>query len=150
VSPALESPATLEALHAAMCRASIAEAFFFARRQPEAKQKAMLEQLIHITLSAPPGADCSERNMELVNLPFNAREEGWFEAYLDTGKGRSLQSARGTLAMRKIGTARYAEVVSQWKGPAGRKINELNWDVLKQGLADGMGTQNAEQLRARE
>ena len=127
-----------------MSMASVTEAFYFARRQTDENRKVLLEQLISSVLSAAPGPETANRSVELVNLPLSAEEEHWLEDYLSDGKGKSFQSATGTLTMRRIATARYQDALADWKGPAGRKINGLNWEALRLGLADGVGSHQNE------
>ena len=127
-----------------MSSASVTDAFYFARRQTDENRKELLERLVSSVLSAAPGPETANRSVELVNLPLSAEEEQWLEGYLSDGKGKGFQSARATLTMRRIATARYQDALADWKGPAGRKINGLNWEALRLGLADGVGSHQNE------
>ena len=138
VSPIVESSSVLQALLAVQCRASITEAFYFTRRQAENQHRILFERLISAALSPGPGPRCGARSVELINLPFTTAEEAWFEEYLSKGKGRTLSGAKETVTMRKLATARYEDALASWKGPGGRKIDGINWETLKYGLADGM------------
>ena len=138
VSPALTSLKLLEALFSAVCRVSVTEAFYFSRGQTEGTQKYLFEHLILLVLSRPRGEDRAQKSVELVNLPFNGQEESWFEDYLVNGKGKMLQGAKDTLLIRRIGIGKFREALADAQGPSGRKIDGLNWEVLKFGLSDGL------------
>lgn len=139
VSPVLTSPKSLEVLFVCICRASVTEAFYFARRQSEAMQKHLLEMLISFVLSNSRGAERASKSIELVNLPLTEQEELWFEDYLSNGKGRTLKGAKDTMTMRGIGSGRFRQVLNDKKGPTGKKIDGVNWETLKEGLANGLG-----------
>lgn len=132
-----------------MSRSSVTEAFYFSRRQTDENRKRLLEQLVYSVLSAPPGPDSADRSVELVNLPLTHEEDNWFEDYLVNGNGKIFQGARGTVTMRRIATARYEEALADWKGPAGRKINGLNWETLKFGLQDGIRSGQMDKLHVK-
>lgn len=127
-----------------MCHGSVTEAFYFSRRQAESSQKHLLEQLISYVLSNTKGDDRAARSMELVNLPFNEQEENWFEEYLGTGKGKMLHGAKDTVTIRRIGTGRFKEAIADGDGPSGRKIDGVNWEPLRHGLAEGLASRNVE------
>lgn len=54
--------------------------------------------------------------MELIYLPFDAEEEGWFEEFLTEGKGRSIPRAKDALRVRAIATGRGGALVDQGSG----------------------------------
>lgn len=128
-----------------MCQASVTEAFYFSRRQAESTQKHLLEQLISYVLSNTRGEERAAKSMELVNLPFNEQEESWFEEYLGTGKGKMLHGAKDTMTIRRIGTGKFREAIADEKGPSGRKIDGVNWEALKSGLANGLASRSIEE-----
>lgn len=145
ISPVLTSLRPLEALFFVMCQASVTEAFYFSRRQAESTQKQLLEQLISYVLSYTRGEDRAAKSLELVNLPFSQQEEDWFEEYLGAGEGKMLHGAKDTVTMRRIGTGRFREALADVNGPNGRKIDGVNWEALRLGLAAGLASRSVEE-----
>ena len=143
MSPIIESWSVLQALLAVQCQASITEAFYFTRQHAENQHKILFERLISAALSTGPGPQRAARSVELINLPFTASEESWFEEYLSKGKGQTLSGAKETVTMRKLAMARYEDALASWKGPGGRKIDGLSWETLKYGLTDGIRSRPA-------
>ncbi|OJD13639.1 hypothetical protein AJ78_05920 [Emergomyces pasteurianus Ep9510] len=149
VSPPLASPKALNAYFALLCRTHITEAFYFTRKQPSpTSHRDLLEQLILFVLSATkPGEVRAKRAMELINLPFNAEEETWFEGCLLTGKARNLQGAKDTVMMRRVATGRLQDLnCGDLESLGGRKIDGLNWDDLRKNLrasSSGLGSSAA-------
>lgn len=74
----------------------------------------------------------------MVNLPFSAEEEEWFERYLLKGDGRLLKKGKDTLMMRKIGTGKFNEFWSV-EGVSGRTYGGIEWNVIGGGIQDGLG-----------
>lgn len=99
----------------------------------------LLEQLVGFVHSGVSGKTRSERGVELVNLPFNEEEERWFEEYLSSGKGRTLQGAKDTVMMRRIAIGKITEAFQDKAGSNRGQLNGLNWDVLKGSLEKGAG-----------
>ncbi|OAX85476.1 hypothetical protein ACJ72_00155 [Emergomyces africanus] len=149
VSPPLASPKALNAYFALLCRTHITEAFYFTRKQPSpTSHRDLLEQLILFVLSTTkPGEARAKRAMELINLPFNAEEENWFEECLLTGKARNLPGAKDTVMMRRVATGRLQDLNSgDLETLGGRKIEGLNWDDLRKNLrasSSGFGSSAA-------
>ncbi|KAI9757042.1 MAG: hypothetical protein M4579_003611 [Chaenotheca gracillima] len=137
VSPTLSSPKALDALYTALSRASITEAFYFARGHDEQTHCRLLEHLIHESLTFLRGEERANRAVELINQPFTEEEEGWFIEYLTSGKGKTLHGANDTVMMRRIATGNFAAIVEESKGPTGRKMDGLNWEIIKEGLVHG-------------
>ncbi|KAI9778169.1 MAG: hypothetical protein M1816_004253 [Peltula sp. TS41687] len=148
ISPVLTSLRPLEALFSVLCQASVTEAFHFSRRQAESTQKHLLERLISYVLSNTRGEERAAKGMELVNLRMNEQEERWFEEYLGTGKGKMLHGAKDTMTIRRIGTGKFREAIADDKGPSGRKVDGVNWEALRLGIADGLTSQDIEELWA--
>lgn len=99
----------------------------------------LLEQLLGFVHSGVPGELRSERGVELVNLPLNEEEECWFEEYLLSGKGRTLQGAKDTVMMRRIAMGNITEAFHDKAGSNRGQLHGLNWDVLKDSLQKGAG-----------
>ncbi|KAG5287135.1 hypothetical protein I7I48_02991 [Histoplasma ohiense] len=138
VSPPLATPKALNAYFALLCRTHITESFYFSRKQPSpSSHRDLLEQLIVFVLSATkPGETRAKSAMELINLPFNAEEERWFEDCLLTGKARHLPGAKDTVMMRRVATGRLQDLsAGGLEALGGRKIEGLNWDDLKKNLS---------------
>lgn len=138
VQPALTSTQALESLYSAIARTSVTEAFYFCRGQQEYAQRHMFEMLISLVLNNSSKDTAADRSMELVNLPFTAEEEGWFEEYLSNGEGRTIPKASDTLMMRKLGTGRFAESLAV-EGTSTRAIGGMNWKTLLLAVEDGLG-----------
>jgi hypothetical protein len=138
VQPALTSTQALEGLFSAIARTSVTEAFYFCRGQQEYAQRHMFEMLISLVLNNSSHDTVADRSMELVNLPFTAEEEGWFEDYLSNGEGRTIRKASDTLVIRKIGTGRFTESLAV-EGLNVRAIGGLDWNTLSDGVQDGLG-----------
>ncbi|KAF2278391.1 uncharacterized protein EI97DRAFT_492868 [Westerdykella ornata] len=132
---------------------SVTETFYWIRARPEQEQRVLLEVLVKETLDrhawdeeeeAGEGQDGAatysreERAVELVGLPFTEEEEEWVESYLTEGKGRTLRGAADTVQMRRIATGRLEKVVAEGMAK-GRKYEQVNWEVLRDGIKRGLG-----------
>ncbi|KKZ65444.1 hypothetical protein EMCG_08716 [[Emmonsia] crescens] len=136
-SPPLATTKALNAYFALLCRTHITESFYFARKQPSpSSHRDLLEQLILFVLSSTkPGEARAKRAMELINLPFNAEEESWFEECLLTGNAKHLPGAKDTVMMRRVATGRLQDLNrGDLEALGGRKIEGLNWDDLRKNL----------------
>ena len=58
--------------------------------------------------------------------------------FLNEGKGTTLYGAKDTLMMRKIAKGHFRDAIDFESKLSGRKIDGLNWDVLREGLHKGM------------
>lgn len=72
--------------------------------------------------------------MELISLPLDTNEEGWFEESLLRGSCRTLHAAKDTVMMRRLATGRLENLSTDLESLSGRKVDGLNWDVLKQSM----------------
>lgn len=70
--------------------------------------------------------------MELINLPFDAKEEECFEEVLLKGNARALQGAKDTVMMRRLATRKLDNLSTELESLGGKKIDGMNWDNLKQ------------------
>lgn len=138
VQPALTSTQALEGLFSAIARTSVTEAFYFCRGQQEYAQRHMFEMLISLVLNNSSKETVADRCVELVNLPFTAEEEEWFEEYLSNGEGTQIPKAADTLMIRKLGTGRFTESLAV-EGMQGRRIGGLDWKILSAAVEDGLG-----------
>ncbi|MCJ1308621.1 hypothetical protein MMC25_002274 [Agyrium rufum] len=142
VSPPLSSSLkTLTALFTVYCRASIPEAYLFARSFPSENHRALLEQLITF-VHADAGGDLRvSRAEQLIGLPLDEEEEGWMEDYLKEGKGRGLFGAKDTLIMRGLARGERGDwVLGLVESMRGKKVDGLSWDVLGEGMRAGYGS----------
>jgi hypothetical protein len=121
-----------------MARTNVTEAFYFCRGQPEYTQRHMFQMLVSLVLNNSSAETIADRSVELVNLPFTAEEDAWFEDYLLRGDGRALKKGKDTLMMRKIGTGSFAQSLSL-KGINNRPIGGLDWGTLSGAVEDGLG-----------
>lgn len=98
----------------------------------------MFQMLIALVLNNSSAETVAERSVELVNLPFTAEEDAWFEDYLLRGDGRALKKGKDTLMMRKIGTGNFTQSLSL-KGINNRSVGGLDWGTLSGAVEDGLG-----------
>lgn len=102
--PVLHTSDALSLLFDAITQTSVTEALYFSRTYPESTRRQLFEQLISIVLGSPAEGT---RLKELVGLPFDGVEEGWFSEYLTTGEGRKLKLAANAAETRLIVTGRH-------------------------------------------
>ncbi|KAF2122442.1 nuclear pore complex assembly-domain-containing protein [Lophiotrema nucula] len=133
-----------------MADRSVTDTFYWIRGRPEHEHKQLLEILVEETLEQHSVTrninqkyTREERAMELVNLPFDDEEEQWVEAFLTEGKGRNFHAAKDTVIMRKIATGRLSAAADDGH-LRGKKHENLNWEVLKDGLRRGLGPRGDE------
>ncbi|KAH8590855.1 nuclear pore complex assembly-domain-containing protein [Bisporella sp. PMI_857] len=138
VQPALTSSQAVESLFSAISRTNVTEAFYFSRAQQPYAQRRMFEMMISLVLKNSPKDTIADRSVELVNLPFSAEEEGWFEEYLLHGQGRSIRNANDTVMMRRVGTSNFNGSLDL-KHRGGRAIDGLDWTKLSEAIQDGVG-----------
>jgi hypothetical protein len=98
----------------------------------------MFHMLIALVLNNSSAETVADRSVELVNLPFTAEEDSWFEDYLLRGDGRALKKGKDTLMMRKIGTGNFTQSLSL-KGINNRSVGGLDWGTLSGAVEDGLG-----------
>jgi len=138
VQPALAGTQAIESLFSAIARTSVTEAFYFCRGQQEYAQRHMFEMLVALVLHNSSSCTIADRSVELVNLPFTAEEEAWFEEYLLHGEGRTMRKASDTLMIRKIATGRFAESLAV-KGINAHEIGGMDWNTLSIAVEEGLG-----------
>ncbi|PSR88616.1 nuclear pore complex assembly-domain-containing protein [Coniella lustricola] len=131
VQPVLTSSAALSSLFEALAKTSLIEAFYFSRTKPEPARQLLFQQLISSVLGGNKTAIAS-RATELVSLPLDSVEDGWFEDYLTTGEGRKLTNAKDTVLMRRVVTGRHAESMND-------KSLGSQWSAVLGGFKSGMG-----------
>jgi hypothetical protein len=141
--PPLSSPALLDAFFRALCRANLAQAFFFMRRQspsPDVRQP-LLEALIEAALSLPAGEERWAKASELIDLPFNEQEEAWFRDYLTNNSGRSLDVAQDVLIVRLMAKGDYSTALEKMnRGKASKGSYEgIKWENIAESLNKGLG-----------
>lgn len=132
VSPPLESEKVQQSYFETLCRSSITESFYFARKHDDERRRRFLEQLILFAHKTPAGNSRGERAIELINLPFDESEEVWFEDYLLNGKVAALPGAQDTVLMRRLATGKTRDLPASVKSLGGRKIDGINWDDLRE------------------
>ncbi len=137
VSPAITSPKVVAAFFAVLAKASVAEAFFWARKQGEQSHRSLFEQLINDILDAPEGDDRARKSVELIHLPFSGEEEAWFDAYLGQGRVRKLPGAEDTLSVRRTLTSRSGAVADSDKGFGAKSSDGMDWSSLGDSVEGG-------------
>lgn len=128
------------------------ETYYWIRERPEHERNALLEILVEQTLekNAFSGdaddhiSPREDRAMEFVNLPFSDEEDAFIEKFLTEGKGRVFHGAHDTVIMRKIATGKLQDVASD-TGARGRRVDGVNWEVLKDGVKKGLGPRKDEE-----
>ena len=138
-SPSITSNKVLEAFFSVLCRSSITEAFYFSRSQGELIHQHLFEKLITFVHANAAGALRATRGVELISLPLNEKEEKWFDEFLSQGKGRTLYGAHDTIMIRAIATGRSQDASDQSSHAGNRKIDGLNWAILKESIQHGLG-----------
>lgn len=138
VQPALTLSSSIKELFRALAHSSVTSAFYFTRAQPLHTRRYLFEYLISLVLKKSLKDKFGERGVELVGLPLDGDEEGWFEEYLTKGEGNKLTGSKDTLLMRRIGLGAFEEALGM-KEVTGRSLGGLNWRVLAEGIRDGLG-----------
>ena len=133
VSPPLASVRVLDAYFQCLCKASITEAFFFARSSSLPEHRHLFERMLSFVLSHSSGEARADRAMELIRLPLDAEEESWFENYLLGGKGQGLYGAKDTVIMRQmaLGNEQRAQELSR-DVKERKRVDNMNWASLTQ------------------
>lgn len=72
--------------------------------------------------------------MELVGLPLDDEEEQWFEEALLHGNAKALPGAKDSVMMRRLATGKLSDLSAELQSLGGKKVDGLNWDVLKQSM----------------
>ncbi|KAF2018391.1 hypothetical protein BU24DRAFT_421376 [Aaosphaeria arxii CBS 175.79] len=130
-----------------MAERNVTETLYWIRARPEYEHRQLLEAFVEETLersqwarshSNEQGYPREEMVAEFVGLPFTDEEETWLEGFLTEGKGRNFKNAADTLTMRRIATGRLAEVARD-ATVKGRRIEGVNWDILRDGVGRGLG-----------
>jgi protein ELYS len=124
-----------------MCKASITEAFYFMRKQPPTKQKHLLEILIMSALNLPASDERKRKGLELIELPFNPKEEAWFCEYLTNGSGKEFERSGDALLTRLLAQDQYdsvLEIVNSIK-TSKAKVDGVKWENIIEGVNRGVG-----------
>jgi hypothetical protein len=72
--------------------------------------------------------------MELVGLPLDEDEEGWFEEALLQGNASSLPGAKDTIMMRRLAIGQMDGLGAELESLGGKKVDGLNWDDLRESM----------------
>lgn len=131
VQPVLRTAAALELLFGAMASTSLSQALHYSRTFPEHTREALFRRLVTSALEAPPGDEAADKAVELVSLPMDGAEEGWFEGFL-TGEGSGIRKGKDALVMRRIVMGRFDEAVAE-RGLGAR------WEPIMAGMKHGLG-----------
>ena len=131
VQPVLRTPQALDLLFTAMASASLSQALHYSRSFPEHTRELLFRRLVASVLEAPAGDEVADKAVELVSLPMDKVEEGWFEGYL-TGEGAGMRKGKDALVMRRIVMGRFDEAVEE-RGLGAR------WGPILEGMKQGLG-----------
>ncbi|KAJ5161054.1 hypothetical protein N7492_006446 [Penicillium capsulatum] len=133
-APPLATEKVQRSFFATLCRSSLTEALFFARKYDEAQRRSFFVQLVEFVHQTEAGQLRSKRAMELVGLPLDEDEEGWFEKSLLHGSASALSGSKDTLMMRRLATGQVEGLAAELESLGGKKVDGLNWhDLLRSG-----------------
>jgi hypothetical protein len=133
-----------------MADRNVTETLHWIRSRPEYDRKQLLEVLVEETLDrrgfTPDNKFYTreDKAMEFVSLPLTDDEEKTVELFLTEGKGRTLRGAWDTVEMRRIATGRLGEAANDTSAK-GKKHDQLDWEVLRNGIKSGLGPRTDEQ-----
>jgi hypothetical protein len=152
VKPPLEDQKVRNEFAKYMSSRNVTEAYYWIRDRPEHEHKQLLEILMEQTLERSAWSRGVENELytredkavEFVSLPFNDEEEEFIEKFLTEGKGRTYQGAQDTVLMRRIATGRLANVAGE-TGARGQRLGGVNWEMLKDGVKQGLGPRQDEE-----
>lgn len=152
VKPPLDDQKVRDEFAKYLSARNVTEAYYWIRDRPEYEHKPLLEILMEQTLERSAWSSSGENDsytrqekaMEFVSLPFTEDEEEFVEKFLTEGKGRTYQGAQDTVLMRRIAMGRLADVAGD-TSTRGRKHDGVNWDVLKDGVKQGLGPRKDEE-----
>lgn len=132
-----------------MADRNVTETFYWIRARPEHEQKPLLQVFVEEILDQN-GWDREdeqykrqEKALELVSLPLTEEEEIWIETFLTEGKGRNYRNALDTVQMRRIASGRLKEAANEATAK-GRKHDQVNWEILRDGIKRGLGDRKDE------
>ncbi|KAF7451661.1 ELYS domain containing protein [Pyrenophora tritici-repentis] len=151
VKPPLEDAGVRNEFAKYLTDRNVAEMYDWIHSRPEHEQKPLLEILIEQTLEKNAWVEGPERDLytreakcfELVSLPFTTEEEEFIEKFLTEGRGRTFQGAQDLVMMRRIATGKLADVAAD-AGIRGKRVDGINWEVLKDGVKRGLGPRKDE------
>lgn len=151
VKPPLEDEKTRVEFAKYLAGRNVTDMYDWIHSRPEHEQKPLLEILIDETLNHNAWSDRSEDGVytrdakayELVSLPFTNEEEQFIEKFLTEGRGRTFQNAQDLVMMRRIATGKLADVAAD-VATRGRRLDGVNWDVLKDSVKRGLGPRKDE------
>lgn len=117
-----------------LCRSNVTEAFYFSRKYDDSHRQKFFSQLIEFIHKTAAGQKRSRQAIELVGLPFDENEEGWFMETLLHGSSSTLPGAKDTLMMRQLATGQLDGMAGELEALGGKKVDGLNWDDLRQSM----------------
>jgi hypothetical protein len=151
VKPPLEEQKVRDEFAKYLAGRNVTETFYWIRTRPEYEHRPLLEILMEQTLERSAWSTRAEdevytreeKAMEFASLPFSDEEEEFVEKFLTEGKGRTYQGAQDTVLMRRIAMGRLTDVASE-AATRGRKLDGVNWEMLKDGVKKGLGPRKDE------
>lgn len=133
-APPLATEKVQRAFFETLCRSTLTEAFYFARKYDESRRRSFFIQLVEFVHRTEAGQLRSKRAMELVGLPLDEDEEKWFEEALLQGSASTLPGSKDTLMMRRLATGQVENLATELESLAGKKVDGLNWDDLRSSI----------------
>tara|TARA_R110002003_G_scaffold198_5_gene15453 strand:- start:745 stop:1515 length:771 start_codon:yes stop_codon:yes gene_type:complete len=151
VKPPLEEQKVRDEFAKYLAGRNVTETFYWIRTRPEYEHRPLMEILMEETLERSAWSTRAvdevytreEKAMEFVSLPFSDEEEEFVEKFLTEGKGRTYLGAQDTVLMRRIAVGRLTDVASE-AATRGRKLDGVNWEMLKDGVKKGLGPRKDE------
>lgn len=152
VKPPLEDPKIRDEFAKYLSGRNVTETYYWIRERPDHEHNHLLEILMEQTLERSAWAhDDAEdyprqdKALEFVSLPFISEEEEFIEKFLTEGKGRTFRGAQDTVLMRQVATGRLTDVANETGTKGGKRLDGVNWDMLKDGVGQGLGPRKDEQ-----
>ncbi|KAH7378683.1 nuclear pore complex assembly-domain-containing protein [Pyrenochaeta sp. MPI-SDFR-AT-0127] len=151
VKPPLEDQKVRNEFAKYLAGRNVTEMYYWIHGRPDYEQKPLLEILIEQILEKNAWSrdaddeaySREEKAVEFVGLPFTEDEEDYIEKFLTEGRGRVFQGAQDTVMMRRIATGRLTAVAGE-AGARGRRVDGVNWEMLKDGVKKGLGPRKDE------
>jgi len=134
VEPKIQDIGVRDEVFRCMIRASLTEAFFYARSQGDPMHRHLFEEMLGWTLESGDHAK-GKRAVEMVQLPFSEEEEEWFEDFLIDGRGSQLPKSRDTAIMRRLLIGNVDDAKELSKRGRDTNIEGTTWRRILEGIS---------------
>lgn len=144
MSPSLADHDLLIQYFTMIAEGSVTEAFYFIRTQRPSDRCNLLQILIERTCRGSP-----DEGIELMDLPFDQKEEADFEHFLlRDSRGRNCPHAADMVMMRRIATSKFSQAKKDFRTLNLSKTprNDITWSNIMDGVDKGLGPRNATEI----